>query len=187
MSQGKVKGSIMLETVKYIRASKEKSRALVPDHLQHYLSDRILVSRWYPEEDHLGLNAVTVQLYAGVGAHEDPEAWAKLSRDSAALHYGGTYSSLVTKGNPARTLSRYGTLWQLRHDTGEVELESISPTEAIVRLSGYALLSSEQCASIRGSIEGLIEVAGAREVASTHPLCRMQGDAVCEWHFRWKL
>jgi hypothetical protein len=56
---------------------------------------------------------------------------------------------------------------------------------AIVRLRNYGLESPKVCASIQGELIGILEIAGASQVESSHPRCRSSGDELCEWSFSW--
>lgn len=186
MVRGKVKGTIVMQTVKYIRSHGEKGRALVPERLKHYLAGRILPTSWHPEEDHLELMHVSTELFSGPGSSESPAVWEEISRATAPVYYEGPYRSLVRKGDPTRTLASYGALWKLRHDTGDIEVVAQDETSNRIRLTGYALASPKMCASIQGSLIGLLEHAGARRPQASHPRCTSRGDELCEWELRWE-
>jgi hypothetical protein len=186
MVEGRVKGTIVMQTVKFIRSKKEEGRRLVPENLQHYLSGRILPTSWYPEEDFLVLMQVTTELFAGPGSGKRLDAWEKASRVTAPFYFDETYSVLVRKGDPAKSLAQYGILWRLRRDTGVVEHEQLGDHEALLRMKDFALVSAQMCASIQGDLMGLLDSAGAKDVAASHPRCRSKGDPLCEWHLPWR-
>ena len=121
MSAGKIKGSIMSGIVRYLRLHRKESEKLLPAHLQHYLNTRVLATGWHPEEDYLELMKVLVQIRGepktpGISRYEES------AREAAISHFEGPYRALLRKGDPARTLANLRALWELRHDTGEVEV-----------------------------------------------------------------
>lgn len=186
MNVANIKGTIFRNTVKYIRSQKERGKALVPERLQHYLQGRILATSWLPEQDHLELMGVAAELFAGQGGSDSLEAWEEMTRASSSAFYNATYRTLVNPTAPARSLATFPTMWKLRHDTGEIETETIGPTEGVVRLTGYAIVSAKMCASTTGSLESLLDHSGATEVEIAHPQCTAHGDEACEWRLRWK-
>lgn len=183
--EGKVKGTIIVQPIKFIRSKKEEGYPLVPDSLQHYLSERILPTSWHPETDHYELLKVSAALYAGPTRGKDPAVWEEIARITAPSLLDGTYRSLVRKGDPARTLASFTSLWGLQHDSGRVVVKQLGESSARIELHDYGLASDLMCASIRGSMVGLLEVAGARNVEMEHTQCRSHGDAVCAWEVRW--
>jgi uncharacterized protein (TIGR02265 family) len=184
MSDGKIKGSIIVEIVKFLRTRKEEARAILPPHLQHYLSSRILSTSWHSEQDYLELMRAVVKLRPalkgrGVSPFEDA------SRDTTQSFFEGPYKALVRSGDPARSLSSLGALWRLRHDTGEFEVLPEGDKGAQVVLRGYALLEPEACELVQGTLWGLVHHSGGKDVAIEHRRCRSRGADACEWHLTW--
>jgi hypothetical protein len=187
MSSGKVKGTILIQVVKLIRSRKEEGKRLVPERLHHYLSGRILPTSWHPEEDFVALMHASTELFAGPGTAEDPDAWFRAARATATFYFDDTYKALVHKGDPARSLASYGSLWKLRHDTGTVSCDRLSDTEMTIRMDNYAVVSEKMCATTQGDMAGLLDTAGAKNVKFAHPRCRAKGDTTCEWRATWEL
>lgn len=184
MSEGKIKGTIMIEVVKFLKHHKEESRKLVPDELQHYLQDRILSTNWLPEKDYLELMRAVIAIRGG-----DPEGklspWEASARATTKAYFEGPYKAMVRPGDPARTLSNFQSLWRLRHDTGDIVVESDGPNNARIELADYALVAEEACDMVQGTIWGYLHYAGAQDIKIEHTTCRARGDEVCEWHARW--
>ncbi|HVS63354.1 MAG TPA: hypothetical protein VMT85_07605 [Thermoanaerobaculia bacterium] len=184
MSNGKIKGSIMMGIIRFLRLHRQQARLLLPEHLQRYLDTRILATGWHPEEDYLELMRVLVQIRPqsrtrGVTPFEDA------ARDAATTHFEGPYKSLLRKGDPARTLSNLPALWRLRHDTGEAEVELPKEGEARVLLRGYSLVAPESCELTQGTLWGMVHHSGGEDIEVTHPSCRARGHDVCEWRLSW--
>lgn len=185
MSDGKIKGTIVIEVVKYLRTRKEQARTLVPAHLQHYLSSRILATSWHPEQDYLELMKVVVKLRQAAGARPAISPFEDAARDSAAAYFEGPYKALVRKGDPARTLASLPALWRLRHDTGEFDVEQQGAGKARLELHDYALVAREACELVQGTLWGLLHHSGAQGVELAHTQCRARGHATCEWQAAW--
>jgi hypothetical protein len=185
MSEGNVKGTILIEVVKYLRSRKEAARAALPARLHHYLSSRILSTSWHPEADYLDLMRAVIQLRGSTGAPPGVSAWEASARASNPAYFEGPYKALVRKGEPARSLASLASLWRLRHDTGEFEVELLGDHEARLELHDYALVARESCELVQGTLWGLLDYSGAQRIQLTHSRCRARGDEVCEWKASW--
>jgi uncharacterized protein (TIGR02265 family) len=185
MSQGKVKGTIMIEVVKFLRSTREEARKVVPARLQHYLDSRILATSWHPEEDYLELMRAVIELFPRSGNSLDITSFEAASRASSGNYFEGPYKSLVRRGEPARTLTSLKSLWRLRHDTGEFEIEAKGDKAARVVLRDYALVARESCELVQGTLWGMLHHSGAEGIRLTHTRCRARGAEACEWDLTW--
>lgn len=185
MAEGHIKGSLVVQPVKYIRSKKQQALPLMPAHLERYLSGRILPTSWHSEQDHLDLMRISAELFAGPEKRDALEVWEEMARATAPVYFDGTYHALVRKGDPGRTLVSFSSLWGLQHDNGRIVVDLTDETTATIQLQGYVLASSQMCAAIQGTMEGLLEVAGAKGVKMHHTRCRASGDKVCEWQATW--
>jgi hypothetical protein len=185
MSKGKIKGTIMIEVVKFLRTHKEQARTEVPPHLQHYLSSRILSTSWFPEEDYLALMGVVVRLRPRTDEDKGLTPWEAAARVSSMAFFEGPYKALVRKGDPGRTLSNLTALWRLRHDSGEFKVDLLGPNEARLELRDYALGAGEPCSLVQGTLWGFLYYSDAKNPKVEHQLCRARGDATCEWRATW--
>jgi hypothetical protein len=186
MSEGKIKGTIVIEVVKYLRSRKDAARSLVPPALHHYLEGRILSTSWHPEADYLELMRAVIKLRGSADALPGVSPWEASARASNAAYFEGPYKSLVRKGDPGRSLvSSLGPLWRLRHDTGEFEIELQGEKAARLELRDYALVAREACELVQGTLWGLLDYSGAKNIQLTHSRCRARGDSVCEWQASW--
>lgn len=184
MSDGKIKGSIMSGIVRYLRLHRQRSQKLLTPGLREYLDTRILATRWYPEEDYLGLMRALVQLREeprdpGISRYEDS------AREAATTHFEGPYRPLLIQGDPARTLANLRKFWQLRHDTGEMAVTMVKANDARVELRGYSLVAPEVCDLNQGTFWGMVRHAGGNDIRISHGKCRARGDDLCEWRVSW--
>jgi hypothetical protein len=185
MSQGKIKGTIMIEVVKFLRSKKDEARALVPPHLHHYLNSRILSTSWHPEEDYLDLMRAIIKLRSTARDERGVSPWEASARDSTGAYFEGPYKSLVRKGDPGRTLSNLHSLWRLRHDTGDVTVDLEGPRSARIELADYGLVAPEACELVQGTIWGFLHFSDAKNIKLEHNRCRARGDETCEWKASW--
>lgn len=187
-STGRVKGTIMIEVVKYLRHHKDKARPLMPPHLHRYLETRILATSWHPEQDYLDLMQVIIALRPRTPEDEGLGPWESAARDSTANFFDdGPYKSMVRKGQPARTLASLDALWRLRHDTGRFTVEQQAPNRARLELCDYAVEPGDSCALVQGTIWGFLYYSDAKSIEVEHTQCRAKGAARCEWTASWSV
>lgn len=185
VSQGNVKGTIVTEVVKFLRSRREEARRRLPAGLHHYLDRRILATSWHPEEDYIELMRGVVQLLPGTGGASGLAVWEMAARRSAPTYFKGAYKPLVFPGDVRRSLAGYDAFWRLRHDTGKVTVAFEGERLARVELRDYALVSAESCALTQGTLHGLLEFVGARQIQIQHPRCRARAGTHCEWQIAW--
>jgi hypothetical protein len=180
----KIKGTIMIEVVKFLRSRKDEARRLIPERLHHYLQGRLLATSWHPEEDYLELMHAVVKLFSR--SDMSVSVWEEVARLSSPAYFTSTYKAVVLQGLPARSLPNFESFWRLRHDTGQANVVLEGDHGARIELRDYALVGEESCLLIQGTIWGLLDHSGAEEIDLQHSLCRARGDALCEWRASWK-
>lgn len=175
------KGVMLLQIVKVLRANKAAAQALLPRRLAHYLSERIIVTNWYPEEDYYALTLVVGKVLGG-GASD---VWDMLGQMTAADDFAGFYKTMLWKDNPHGMLKNLRELWRIHHDTGRVEVRRLGEHEAIIEIHEYALVAREICVAVGGYCRAGMTMALGREPESRKIHCRSRGDDRCAWHMRW--
>ena len=101
----KVKGSALVEVVKFLRSQGEAGRRATPEAQRHYLEERVLPASWYPEQDLLVLLRAMVQFLPG----DRESALANAGRFSARTHSEGVYAHLLAPtDDPLSKLVSYG-------------------------------------------------------------------------------
>ncbi len=185
----KTKGIAILPIVKALRANPEWARRILPAPLHHYLTDHVLASSWYPDEDWLALLRA---LSTAITAEQAPEGpWVYFGR-SAALRdladdqsqvpaaartdTGGVYRQLATGAlDPIGLVRRTAKVWSLYHDTGTVEAirDRQRSNVVIYRLVDYPLACREVFEINRGYLEEHGRLAGVPcKVLSVYPTPR---------------
>jgi hypothetical protein len=176
----KVKGSNVLSAVKMLRAHRERAIALLPPQYHHYLEERILVSRWYPEEDQIALLRAVAFMLPGT-----PDPWMVMGRIAARSDLGDLYSYLIRPGDLKDSLRASSSLWRTFHDTGELKITLEEPTRAVAVLRGYEVTAREMCRVIGGYVTEVVTVAGARDVKTVKLGCKHSGAVECTWQMTW--
>ena len=174
LSMASVKGTIMLPLVKGIRAGVPGARSVLAPELHRYLEERIIVSEWYPEEDHLALLRV-------LGRAMGPNAYLRMGHHLAQFELGGVYKLSLHAGDARRTLRAFVSLWPQNHDTGKIELSDRKDGGARYTLTEFALPAREICEVVTGYLTEAMRMCIGETVIVVHPRCRANGGPVCVW------
>lgn len=167
----RVKGTLMLGAVQALRQSTGVLN--VPTALLPYLSARMEILNWYPEED---LQEILDVLAAAHPSKSKDEALIDLGRRSADVHASDLYSNALRPGSPFLV----DVLWRAQHNTGTISLEE-SDDELVFQLVDYKGANATTCQSIRGYLEMACIKAGKKVQPATMTKCISNGDACCEW------
>ena len=180
MTVAKAKGSSILLVVKLLRANRVEAVARLAPELRQYLDERILVSSWYPEADLFELLKVGVALAPQGG--EDP--WLFFGRFAAAAHVRDVYRNLLARA-PEEVLRQINVVWRTQHDTGTFRADLVETGHAVISLEDHATVGREWCRLLHGYMVGMLEAAGAKEIAVREIHCRNDGDPTCVWRLNW--
>jgi hypothetical protein len=177
------KGTTFISFVRYLRSQRARSLEALPEDLHHYLDERILVSRWYPEEDLLRI-ARTMARMLGGDVDENLRNFGRIAVQEQIQAPDGVYAHLAGSGDPHSFGRRFFALWSSQHDSGQAKAEITGERCGVLRLEDYGHPSPEMCTILLGYIEQALSAdlgeASVREVA-----CRCDGADACEWAFSW--
>ena len=174
----KAKGTTLLGIVKYLRRNRDEALRALPPELHHYLSEKIFISAWYPEEDLIRLIRARLRLYKG----PEDEALEAMGRMTVQGHAEGVYAHLLEGGGRgAATVA----LWSSQHDTGTLTVTRESPTASRLELVGYAHPSREMCRIVQAYIAETLRLAGMTDVSAEKLSCAARGEEHCSWRFTW--
>jgi hypothetical protein len=176
----KVKGAALLDTVRFLRRNKDAARKQLPPALHHYLTERVLVASWYPEEDLVPL----VLAIARIAGEPDLAFCEKAGRLSAKAHAHGVYKHLVA-GERHSLARRALALWSSQHDTGVMEMSGEESGCVRVALRDFAAPSREFCAINAGYVAATFELSGCRDVRVKKLACCVDRAKECVWEVRW--
>jgi hypothetical protein len=171
------KGTVILPMVKALRWN-PAGRSLVPQHLQHYLQDRILVSKWYPSEDYRDL---LIALGNSLGNQEG--TWEFLGASIAQLELTGVYKSLLRENNPVGSLRSLSGVWKVQQDTGRIDVTVSAQGQVCIELIGFTIVAREVCATYTGYIAEMIRLASGDPTGLRKQQCTARGDRACVWYW----
>jgi len=178
---GKIKGIAVINAIKVLRGNKDAARKALPVHLHRYLEERLMVSSWYPEEDHLAI----IRALAKVIPDPGMDRFEFMGRISARADLGGVYAHLIREGDPAATLRRTTITWGLYHDTGKQEVVESGDNYIVTEISGFETPSRESCGTVKGWNAELAVMAGGKNVMAVHKECVLDGASACRFEVTW--
>jgi hypothetical protein len=182
----RVKGVLFRDYVRMLRAHKDTAawRArLAPEDLQ-FVEQKIDPTMWYPMAtfERMG-NAILAVI-----ARDEllpVRLWGRLSAAQLRL----TEPMLVEPGDPVETLNRFHVLRQTYFDFDALHILMLHADEAEIAIAYYMGMPAEEAATYQtmGFFEGLLELAGARDVSSTLTSRSWVGDARTIAQLRWMM
>ncbi len=178
---GQAKGTAMVDVVKFLRREKARAQKLLPDHLHHYLTERVNISTWYPEDDLLELIKVGKRLFPS--SVKDP--LMEMGLFVSMRHLSGVYTHLKTAPDLQGMWHRGLALWSSIHDTGRLTVTSEGPRLARIELRDFEDSSPEMCGIVRGYIAGVFSASGLVDPIVKKIACVLRGADLCAWTCTW--
>lgn len=184
MEEKRVKGTMLLDQVRMIRANADL-------HWDDYLdaadwqviSQRILPSSWYPLEvyEHCGWALFNVLARGNV------ELVRARGRERGKELFATTYQSLIAGQRPIRALERFVRAYGLLFNFSSLRFEKISEHRARVHHE-YASSSPTNlpyCHQLMGHLEALIEMAGGTDIRADFVARRWDGAPTTVFELAW--
>jgi len=160
-----VRGILFLDYVRMIKAQKavDWAKELPPEDVR-YLGEHIDPDAWYPMAafERMG-NAILAHVAGGqlAAVHH----WGRLS----AAMLRAAHPMLLAPDDPVETLNRFRVLRATYFDFEAIEVPMLHEGEAQLVIHYYMGMPAEEAASLQaqGFFEGLLELAGAKEIRSS--------------------
>ncbi len=124
----KVKGSVLIMTVKSIKANHQKRseyNKILSDNAKEFLKQRILIASWYPFE----LYRECFDALCFVEARNDPKTIVGWGEMDGKRTFSSTYQSTVIKNDIQLAAERYIRFHKRTTTVGEIIPEIISDNE----------------------------------------------------------
>lgn len=157
MSEKKVKGSLLVDYVRMIRANKDREwDKYLTEEDWKIINSRILPSAWYPLETFQRAGMATFHELAG-GNLSAVRAWGKISMEQLLKNI---YKSVIADNNPMKALERYILLRRQFFNFSEQEFEKVGEKHARVFLDyGPDREGGEPyAAQFEGGLEKIVEM-----------------------------
>jgi hypothetical protein len=182
-----IKGSILIARSVFVEkkggteAWKRVLNRLEPGD-QSLLNKLLLPSSWYPMELGLRLDAAIVEEFS---PGNPDQLYIDLGRSSAEVNLAGSEKVFVRAGQPHALLQSSTRIYQLYYQVGWRTAEKTSPTSTVVRTFEAEEVTRTDCLTVMGWYQKALEMCGCLEVTYEHTKCRVRGDEICEYTFRW--
>ena len=186
MPEAQLKGSAYLSTLKFIEAhfgvaAKDRVLARMSDEDRAVLGQLMLPIQWYPLAPFPRLlRAMDAEVGRGdLSLVTERGAWAAV-QDMRTVHR--VLLKLVT---PQWVIDKGMKLWPNFHTSGRWEAKRVGDKGARALLHDLGVVDEAMCATLKGWIQGLLQLAGIRHATIEHTQCRARGDASCVYEIRW--
>ena len=130
---------------------------------------------WVP----LATEAAVFQASASALYPGDDRGLVRLGREVARRQFTGMYKVFLNVATVAFIVKRAGTIFRTFYDAGDSRIEDFHDEAGTLVVTGLPDLHEAQRAYIEGFLTGLVELAGAKDVA-----VRRGPDAAGEWRWR---
>lgn len=178
-----VRGSLFVDYVRMVksRPSVDWSRHLTPGD-RAFLSQRIAVDGWYPMATFERLGLAILEVVAGYDLELVRAFGRRTVEQIAALN-----RAMVVPGDPRESLMRFDVLRQTLFDFDAAAMVRIDDAEVRVRIAYGMSAPAEEAASYQamGFFEGLVQLAGGRDVQGRFDARSWCGDAATALVVKW--
>jgi hypothetical protein len=157
-----VKGVLFLDYVRMLKAHKGVEwSAILPATDLPYLEQQIDITAWYPMETFERMGNAILRFVAG-GQLLPVQLWGRFS----AAQMRTAQPRLLAPGDPVETLHRFKVMRQTFFDFDALEILMLHEGEAQIAIRYHMGMPAEEAAATQtlGFFEGLLELAGARDV-----------------------
>jgi len=185
MADKKVKGSVLMDQVRMIKANKDKdwNQYLKPQDWE-VINGRILPSLWYPLEIFQRCGYAVFKLIAG-GNLEAVRAYGRIRGKEL---FGDIYRAVILTQDPEKALERYNAITAQLYNFLNVKGEKVGdkhmrttisydPTDKTYEVHIY---------QVWGQIEQLIEMAGGKNVKVQLIAREWKGDPSTVFDITWE-
>lgn len=183
----KVKGSVVHSNVAYLqqklgRETYEKILSRLSETDRESLGTVVLQSAWYEYSMVLKLMEAAQEFHRQEGSRT--LAW-EMGRFSAEYGLKTVYKIFFKVADPQHIISRASKIFGNYFDSGTMEVVSLEPRSAHLRIRGFDQPCQPFCDRAMGWMERTTELAGGKSVAITHPICASRGGTFCDYVGRW--
>lgn len=180
-----VRGVLFVDYVKMLRAQKDPAwRGMLAADDLPYLDAKIDPEGWYPMATFERLGNAILEVVAR-GELFPVQLWGRYS--ATKLHQA--HPMLLDPHDPAETLARFRVLRETFFDFPALEVPLLHDDEAQIIVGYYMGLPAEEAATHQtiGFFEGLLELAGARDIRAKLVEKSWAGDPRTRVDLAWRL
>jgi len=159
----KMKGSLMIGFMRFFKSLKnEKLDAYLNDEDRQLLKERLLLSSWYPGGTARHIIKALFEV-AGQGNPENSRSWGKFSAHEIIPT---TYKNFLKPGDPFESLKSFRRIFLTFVDMEGLKVAEEKPGSGKIYIldPGDDPIIVPFAYMMAGFIEGLLELAGAKEI-----------------------
>lgn len=180
---GQVKGSMLVEFVKSIRADKSGVYdKYFTDEERKTISGRILPVLWYPYDFYRKCFQAVFEVAADsdmATAHQ----WGLIYGEAIV---SSTYDGILKTGGPMAALKSYESYFQHFYDFGQVKVEKVADNEALVIFKDFDPDFEPIYHLIQGWLEQTINLCGGENFKVDFEAKVWEGDPETRYRAIWK-
>ncbi len=186
---GKVKGTLLIARMKYLRAQGPESADRVMRRLSEedldVLTGMLLPSSWYAAGVLLRLDTTIAALLARGDRHR---LFRDMGRFSAETNLGpsGVQRPYLREGDPQFLLRHVPRMYGTQHSAGRREYRQTGDRSAVLRTLEAEEPSPDDCLTTVGWLERAVELSGGRAVRVVELQCQARGGPHCEYRCEWQ-
>ncbi len=187
MPDAQLKGSAYLSTIAFIEANygaaaRDRVMARLPNEDRTLLGSSPLAIQWYPLAPFPRLlRAMEAELGRGdLSLVTERGTWAAM-QDMRTVHK--VLLKLVT---PQWVVEKGMKLWPNFHTSGHWESRRQGDKGARAVLHDLGVVDEAMCATLKGWMIGLLQLAGIKKPMVDHTECRALGAALCVYQISWR-
>jgi len=186
---GKVKGTLLIARMKFVRSRGETDAERVLKRLaaddQVMLRGTLLPSSWYSAGvlQRLEMTAAAILAKGDRGA-----LFLEMGRFTATTNLGpsGMQRPFVHEDDPHFLLQNVPRLYSSQHSSGHRTHEQTGPTSAIVRHFETGQVDPDDCLTTAGWLQRGVELSGGQGAMVDETQCRRRGAPCCEFRVNWR-
>jgi len=186
---GKIKGTLLLARMKFLRARGEAEAERVLRRLnsddQAVLRAMLLPSSWYPAGILLRLEMTAAAILSKGDRRQLLRDMGRFTAETN-LSPHGVHRPFVRENEPHFLLENLPRIYGAQHTSGSRTCERTSPTTAVIRHFDVGEVEPDDCLTTAGWLQRAVEVSGGRAVVVDEPQCRGRGAPHCEFRVSWR-
>jgi len=157
----KVKGTILIDFVKTIKADKSGTYdPFLTDEDRKIIDERLLASAWYPYDTFKHCMQAAVHILAKDNM-DTVHQWGRMYGEAIVT---GVYKGMIKEGRPMESLQKYNSSVRNLFDFGELRVEPKGDNQATMKIRGFDPDFEPQFHMIAGWIERSLELCGAKDI-----------------------
>ena len=185
MGEKKVKGSMLVDQVRIIRANKDKdwSEYLGPEDWETIM-ETILPSTWYPLEIYKRCGWAVFQVIAG----GDPNLARMRGKIRGKELFENIYKNIAATKDPMTALKSFVKIYGNLFNFSSLEFEKVGDKHAVVKhdYDPKDPTNVPYCYTLMGHLEILVEITGGKNVQIEFTSKQWEGAPVTNFDITWE-